>query len=723
MRKVNGFSVREIVRNIGAKSIAASLLVFLLTVAATCVGAYSLYNSTKESIELQGRVIAVQASKDCDGYLLVRKNTVMLAGHVVDEMIREKKPTSEILEYLTAESLSIKRSIDMDYTGLYGWINGEYCDGVGWVPDKDYVPTERPWYTETVADDSDVTFVKPYLDDQTGTILTTMAEQLSDGVSVIALDVTLSHIQEIAEEIARQTPDSQGLVLDKTGQVIAHSNKDELGKNYEEETGTLGAALAEHLHAADHSQFNLNFEGQQYVVFAEPIEGGWQAISLINTDVFYRPLRIILPLVGLFTLLEAFVFVSVIFGQSERSLAIASAREAQTANLAKTQFLSHMSHELRTPLNAIIGLDTIMLRDESIPSNARDSFKKIDTSAQHLLSLINDILDASNIESGRLALKEERFSLRKLLAQVNTIVSDQCDNKRLNFEFRETGNLDEYYVGDELRLRQVLVNILDNSVKFTNPPGTVTFVVTQESVTEERAKLRFMMKDTGIGMDEEFIPTLFEAFSQEDDNNTSRYGGSGLGMAITKSIVEMMDGSIEVTSAKGSGTTFVVTVMLRRTQQPEIPTGITAPAAPTTEPSGEATGEPSAEAPSLAGRHVLICEDQEINAEVLIEPLSLEDITAEWTENGQLGVETFADSEAGHFDAILMDMRMPIMDGLAATRAIRKLNHPDAATTLTANAFEEDVQNCLQAGMDAHLPKPVDFDLLLQTLARLIESR
>ena len=727
MRKVNGFSVREIVRNIGAKSIAASLLVFLLTVAATCVGAYSLYNSTKESIELQGRVSAVQASKDYDGYLLVRKNTVMLAGHVVDEMIREKKPASEILEYLTAESLSIKRSIDMDYTGLYGWINGEYCDGVGWVPDKDYVPTERPWYTETVADDSDVTFVKPYLDDQTGTILTTMAEQLSDGVSVIALDVTLSRIQEIAEEIARQTPDSQGLVLDKTGQVIAHSNKDELGKNYEEETGTLGAALAEHLHAADHSQFNLNFEGQQYVVFVEPIEGGWQAISLINTDVFYRPLRIILPLVGLFTLLEAFVFVSVIFGQSERSLAIASAREAQTANLAKTQFLSHMSHELRTPLNAIIGLDTIMLRDESIPSNARDSFKKIDTSAQHLLSLINDILDASNIESGRLALKEERFSLRKLLAQVNTIVSDQCDNKRLNFEFRETGNLDEYYVGDELRLRQVLVNILDNSVKFTNPPGTVTFVVTQESVTEERAELRFMMKDTGIGMDEEFIPTLFEAFSQEDDNNTSRYGGSGLGMAITKSIVEMMDGSIEVTSAKGSGTTFVVTVMLRRTQQPVIPTGITAPAAPTTEPSGEAIGEPSAEAPSLAGRHVLICEDQEINAEVLIELLSLEDITAEWTENGQLGVETFADSEAGHFDAILMDMRMPIMDGLAATRAIRKLNHPDAATipivALTANAFEEDVQNCLQAGMDAHLPKPVDFDLLLQTLARLIESR
>ncbi len=195
--------MREVVNNIGAQSIIALFLMFLLAVAATCVGGWYLYSSTKESIELQGKVNAVRSAKEYDSYLLVRKNTVMLAGHVVDEMIREGQPNSKILEYLTAESLSIKKSIDMDYTGLYGWINGEYCDGVGWIPDESYVPTERPWYKETIADDSDVTFVRPYLDKQTGTVLTTMAEKLSDGVSVIALDVSLGRIQEITEEISR----------------------------------------------------------------------------------------------------------------------------------------------------------------------------------------------------------------------------------------------------------------------------------------------------------------------------------------------------------------------------------------------------------------------------------------------------------------------------------------------------------------------------------------
>ena len=224
---IKGSHIRDVFKNIGAKTIVVFLFVFLLTVAATGVGGYQLYASTKESIELRDRVNAVQSAKAFDGYLLVRKNTVMLASHVVDEMVREGKPTGEVLDYLTAESLSIKKSIDMDYTGLYGWINGEYCDGVGWVPEEGYVATERPWYTETIADDSEVTFVRPYLDEQTGTVLTTMAKKLSDGVNVIALDVSLSRIQEITEEIAEQTPGSFGIVLDKTGRVAVPAGGDE----------------------------------------------------------------------------------------------------------------------------------------------------------------------------------------------------------------------------------------------------------------------------------------------------------------------------------------------------------------------------------------------------------------------------------------------------------------------------------------------------------------
>ncbi len=706
MKNADRFSFRQVIHNMGARSVVASTLVFLLTFAVTSVGGYRFYQTTKESIRLQGRVNAVQAAKEFDSHLLVRKNTVILAGHVVDDMIREGKPNSEILEYLTAESLSIKKSIDKDYTGLYGWINGEYCDGDGWVPDDDYVPTERPWYTEAIAEDGDVTFVQPYLDEQTKTVLTTIAERLSDGVSVIALDITLSRIQEITEEIARQTPGSFGTVLDDAGRVIAHSDSAELGKNYLEETGTLGAALATRLFSEEDPQFELRWNGQKYVVFTEDLEGGWRAVSLINTRVFYRPLLIILPLLALLTVLEAVVFVTTLYNQSAKNLAVASAEEAQSASRAKSRFLSRMSHEIRTPINAIIGLDAIALRDESISPHTRDGLNKIGASARHLLSIVNDILDMSRIESGRMALREEAFSFQEFLDQICVIVGGQCDDKGLRFACEKVGALEPRYVGDSLKLKQVVINILGNAVKFTDAPGTITFTVEQTARADDRATLRFTMTDTGIGMDEEFIPKLFEAFSQEDMDNTTRYGGSGLGMAITKSFVDMMGGEIHVESEKGRGTTFTVTVALGVPQEADAPQAV-----PEDAPVEEA---------SLAGLHLLIAEDQAMNAEVLADLLELEGISSEWAENGQRAVELFAQSAQGRFDAILMDMRMPVMDGLAATREIRKLERPDAKAipiiALSANAFEEDVKQCLQAGMNVHLSKPVDIDLLKQTL-------
>ena len=708
-----GHRIRDVIKNMGARSVLISTLVFLFTVAATCAGGYQFYRTTKESIYLQGKVNAVQSAKEFDSYLLVRKNTVILAGHVVDEMIREDRPNSEILEYLTAESLSIKKSIDMDYTGLYGWINGTYLDGVGWVPDDDYVPTERPWYLETMADDSEVTFVKPYLDDQTETVLTTMARRLSDGVSVIALDVTLSRIEVITQEIAQQTPGSFGLVLDKAGQVIAHSDDSELGKNYLEETDTLGAALAAELYGGHNRQFELSFDGQKYMVFVERIEGDWQAVSLINTRVFYRPLIILLSLLALVTLMEAAAFITILYNQSARNLAVASAEEAHSANRAKSRFLSRMSHEIRTPINAIIGLDSIALRDESISPRTRDELSKIGASARHLLSIVNDILDMSRIESGHTALREERFAFRDFLDQICIIVGGQCDDKGLRFVCNRVDPLDEYYVGDSLKLKQAIINILGNSVKFTDPPGTITFTVAQAAAADDRVTLRFTMSDTGVGMDEEYLPRLFEAFSQEDTGNTSRYGGSGLGMAITKSIVEMMGGEIGVQSEKGRGTTFTVSVTLGRAQAPDIPE--------------VSPNEAQRDDGVLKGLHLLIAEDQEMNAEILADLLELEDMSSEWAEDGERAVSLFAQCEEGHFDAILMDMRMPVMDGLAATREIRRLHRPDAATVpiiaLSANAFEEDVRQCLHAGMNAHLSKPVDIDLLKEALLKYAVRR
>ncbi len=393
--------------------------------------------------------------------------------------------------------------------------------------------------------------------------------------------------------------------------------------------------------------------------------------------------------------------------EQNRALTEALTR-AEEANAAKTAFLSSMSHEIRTPMNAIISLDNIALHDESISQHTRDELEKIGSSARHLLALINDILDMSRIESGRMVLKEEEFPFREMIEQINVIIRGQCEDKGLTFECRMVEPLDEYFIGDDLRLRQVIINILGNSVKFTDAPGTVTFGVEQTDHTENTRMLRFTMQDTGIGMDEDFLPKLFEPFSQEDATTTNRYGGSGLGMALTKNMVDLMGGSIHVQSTRGLGTTFTVCIPLRQAQHIE---QLDAPM-------------PSSPCVSLEGRHMLIAEDQELNAEVLTDLLDLEGMTSEWTQNGQLTVELFAASEPGHFDAILMDMRMPVMDGLAATRAIRNLSHPDAATipiiALTANAFEEDVRQCLEAGMNAHLSKPVDIDLLTNKLCKLL---
>ena len=713
MRSSRGFSVRELFKTMGARSVLVSMLMFLLTVAVTCVVAFQFYRTTKDNIHLQGRVNAVQSAKELDGYILVRKNTVILAGHVVDEMIREGRSNDEILDYLTAESLSIKKSIDKDYTGLYGWINGEYLDGDGWVPEPDYVPTERPWYLETIADDGDITFVTPYIDAQTGAVLTTVSEKLSDGVSVIALDVTLSRVQEITEENARQTPGCLGIVLDETGLVIARSDRAELGKNYLEETDTLGAALAEKLRSGDSGAFELSCQGQKYMVISEKIGDDWQSVSLINIRVFYRPLMIVMSLLILFTILEAIVFLTIIYNQSVKNLAVASAEAAENASRAKSRFLSRMSHEIRTPINAIIGLDSIALRDESISPHTRDELNKIGTSARHLLSIVNDILDMSRIESGRMELKEEIFSFRDFLEQICIIVDGQCEDKGLRFVCIREEGLEEYYVGDSLKLKQVLINVLGNSVKFTDAPGTITLNAAQTACNDERATLRFEMTDTGIGMDKEFIPKLFEAFSQEDTGNTTRYGGSGLGMAITRSFVEMMGGTIRVESEKGFGSSFTVTVTVGRAKENE---------------KAATAGKDAKSAEVLPDRlHLLIVEDQEMNAEVLADLLELENISSEWAENGKRGVEMFAESEKGRFDVILMDMRMPVMDGLTATREIRKLDRPDASTipiiALSANAFEEDVRQCLEAGMNAHLSKPVDLDHLKETLGRLLETR
>ncbi len=291
--------------------------------------------------------------------------------------------------------------------------------------------------------------------------------------------------------------------------------------------------------------------------------------------------------------------------------------------------------------------------------------------------------------------------------------ASRCADKELSYECRVLNKMDDRYIGDDLKLKEILLNILSNAIKFTEAPGSVTLSVEKTAAFKEQSTLRFRIKDTGIGMDRDYIPKIFDAFTQEDESRKNRYGSTGLGMAITKNLVEMMNGTIDVESEKGVGTEFAVTVTFKNAGGSGAMTG-----------AAEQSAAESMKQAALQGRCMLLAEDIDMNAEIMMDILEMEGIGAERAENGRVALEMFENSEPGKYSAILMDIRMPEMDGLESAAAIRALDREDAKRipiiALTANAFDEDVKLSLQAGMNAHLSKPVDPDHLFRTLGELI---
>ena len=379
---------------------------------------------------------------------------------------------------------------------------------------------------------------------------------------------------------------------------------------------------------------------------------------------------------------------------------------SEESNRAKAEFLSGMSHEMRTPMNVIIGLDTMALMDPSLAPDTKDKLEKIGASAKHLLGLINNILDMNSIDSGEFSVKNVEFSLCDAVGQINAIVGTMCSDRGLEYTVNSEEGVCGRYAGDEMRLKQILLSLLDNAVKYTEAPGKVGLDVARRAGIDGDAQLVFTVSDTGVGIDEKFLPTIFDAFTKEDASSTAIRGGSGIGLAVTKKIVDLLGGTIEVESKKGEGSKFTVALPFEK-----IADGV--------------SGENEEEA-SLEGRRILVAEDVPENAEIVMDLLDLVGALCEHAANGQIAVDMFKKSAPGYFDAILMDLRMPVMDGLEATREIRALSRPDAGIVpiiaLTANAFESDVKRSVEAGMNVHLAKPADADMLYSTLKKTIKN-
>lgn len=382
--------------------------------------------------------------------------------------------------------------------------------------------------------------------------------------------------------------------------------------------------------------------------------------------------------------------------------------KVRRANSAKSEFLSHMSHDLRTPINGIMGMLTIMEKSQNDLEKQRECREKIRVSTEHLLSLVNDVLEVSKLESGRSTIVEEPFDLHDILENCITILFSQAETAGIRLVLEEVELHHSRLIGEPLHLKQILMNIIDNAIKYNHSNGFVYVQAKEIAYNDGISEYLFIVEDTGIGISEDFKKHIFEPFAQENHGARTDYNGVGLGLSIVKKLVDQMKGTIEVESQVGKGSIFRVIIPIQIDAKRN--------AEPITEERNIHTG--------ISGMHVFLVEDNEVNCEIMefiLEQAGAEVVTA---KNGKAAVDIFAASERGAFDCILMDLMMPVMSGFEAARTIRGMDRPDAKTVpiiaLSANAFEEDIVMAKDAGMNEHMAKPVDMEKLFKVMYRLV---
>lgn len=426
----------------------------------------------------------------------------------------------------------------------------------------------------------------------------------------------------------------------------------------------------------------------------------------------------VLAAIGLMALVFFGVLLSARTVLREKRLSKEAVIAAEAENKAKSIFLANMSHDLRTPINGIVGLATLLQKDADNPEKVRQHTSKIQSASHLLLELINNVLDMSKIESGKLVISETDFSLRDVAEEMDILIRPQAEAKQQSFTVDIAGVQNFYITGDKVHLHQVLVNLLSNAVKYTQPGGEISLRILQEGKTEDSfGQYLFEVKDNGMGMSKEFLETIFVPFSREEKTVTNKIQGTGLGMAITKKIVDTLGGNITIESEPGKGSTFYV----------DLDFHIADAADAVLNASGESNPSGGIGVEIFKGRHFLAAEDNELNQEILVELLSMYDASCDISENGQIALENFKASKPGQYDAIFMDVQMPVMNGYMATEAIRQCDHPDASRipiiAMTANAFDEDVKNALRSGMNAHVSKPIDMELLAKVLGSFLNEK
>ncbi|MBR6273933.1 MAG: response regulator [Lachnospiraceae bacterium] len=684
-----------------------------------------IYRSSFSYVHEMGDDKTAAITADLENYLENAKSVLWVAADTVDHMVQNGASYEEIKEYITRESSNSEAQFDESYTGIYGVIRGEYVDGVGWVPPEDYDPISRDWYQTTVAGKGEVVIVSPYVDAQTGKVIISIGKSLSDNRNALALDLTLSGVQETTENISINGC-GYGFVLNNDGMVIAHHDEEENGKNYRDLKEWN--KLYEKAMAKGKGNFEMVIGGKKCTVFVDEVMEQWHLVIITkSSELLAAPMYILF--VSILVNVIAFILISVFYilgfrherkvnqrleimkeseqkREYEARLLKLEKSAADSANKAKSDFLADMSHEIRTPINAVLGMNEMIIR-ESKDENVLDYASNIKKAGDTLLSIINTILDFSKIEDGRMSLVPVEFSVPDLLDGLVNSISERAKGKGLDFEVKVDEDIPVKLFGDDVRISQVIMNLLTNAVKYTEK-GSVILRVTKKERTDEKVTLLVEVEDTGIGIKEEDLDKLSVSFERIEEKRNRHIEGTGLGISIVTKLLAMMDSEMKVKSVYGEGSLFYFELGLKIADP--------MPIGPYEERRKNVSVKKEEKIRLMAeGARVLVTDDNEMNRKVAINLLKLFGIKPDVCASG---METLERMRKEKYDLLFLDHMMPGMDGIETLKMLKyeKTLGDAPVIVLTANAVVGAKEQYLKQGFDGYLSKPIRIEELEEIL-------
>ncbi|WP_303758253.1 response regulator, partial [Selenomonas ruminantium] len=670
-----------------------------------------LQSEMKQKVIVTRELVATKSANQINEYLSTGVDIIRGVSYTLDDMIRKGKSHAEMIDFLEKQYAATEHITAGNSTGLYAVVEDEFIDGTGWVPAADYVPQERPWYGGALANIGQVAVVDPYLDAKTHTMMITLSKSLCDVKSVAAMDFSLKHLQAMTEELAAKGDSDIEIVLDRKYQVVAHSNRAEVGKSYLTEEGTFGRVLVDKLRSTEDKYFSFRFGDAEYVVYSMPVANSWLCLSVFDATATFAQLRrtLVLTIIVLLLVISVILFIMSRYEKKSR-LAQELNQKAETAaaaNEAKSTFLSNMSHEIRTPINAVLGMNEMILRESREP-NVIEYAENIHTAGSTLLGLINDILDFSKIEAGKMEIVPVDYDLSSVFNDLVNMIHTRADAKGLELLLDFDQETPKLLYGDEIRIKQVITNILTNAVKYTEK-GSVTFSVKFERVPDDpdSVLLCVAVKDTGIGIKPEDMEKLFSKFERIEEKRNRNVEGTGLGMTITLNLLEKMGSSLQVESTYGVGSTFSFKLRQRVVKW-------------------EPLGDYKASYQELLKGHkkyrekftapealVLMVDDNPMNLTVFKSLIKQTKVQVDTANDGDEGLLLAKEKK---YDIIFLDHMMPGKDGIETLHELKKQesgpNRNTPVICLTANAISGAREQYIEAGFNDYLTKPIDTDKL-----------